>query len=609
MTEQPGKQFDHQRFLKSLTRAPGVYRMLDEGGKIIYVGKAANLHSRVSSYFRTGQPPKTRALMNHMHAIEVTVTHTEAEALLLENNLIKRYRPRYNVLLRDDKSYPYIRLELSHRYPRLSFYRGKPRGKDRFFGPYPSAGAARETLHYLQKLFQLRQCTDSFFKNRSRPCLQYQIGRCTAPCVGLIDEAEYQRDVESAVLFLEGRSHKVIDRLVAAMETASTKLEFERAARLRDQIARLRQTQSRQHVSTQKGSGNVDIVAAGAQGRMACVVVISVRGGHNLGSKTFFPRSYTAVETVELLEAFLPQYYIENNAPHRIICNSEFNGRELLETTLTADTGRRVTINHRVRGERRRWLEMAQTNLEQAFATRLANDADMEARFEQLQEVFNLQTPPQRLECFDISHTGGESPVASCVVFDRRGPVKSDYRRFNIKGVTPGDDYAALHQAVLRRYRRIKKGEALLPDVLFIDGGRNQLGQAEAVMDELAINNILLVGVSKGPTRKPGLEKLWLPGRERPLILPEESLALHLIQQIRDESHRFAIVGHRQRRAKTRNESVLETIPGLGPKRRRELLRQFGGLQGVRRAGVEDLCGVPGISEALAQRVYDSLHL
>ncbi|HET7588481.1 MAG TPA: excinuclease ABC subunit UvrC [Gammaproteobacteria bacterium] len=609
MSQSTVAQFDSKRFLKSLTSAPGVYRMLDGEGTLIYVGKASNLRNRVGSYFRTGLPPKTQAMMNQMRSVEVTVTHTETEALLLENNLIKRYRPRYNVLLRDDKSYPYIRLEEGHAFPRLSFYRGRRRESGRFFGPYPSAGAVRETLHHLQKLFLLRQCNDTFFKNRSRPCLQYQIGRCSAPCVGYIDETDYRRDVENAVLFLEGRNREVIDRLVKRMEVASQALDFEQAARLRDQIARLQQAQERQYVSTARGGGDADIIAAGARGRLGCVILVAVRGGRNLGSKTFFPRTHGEVEPAEVLQAFLPQYYLGRDAPHRIICNLPVAEREVLEATLTEQTSHRVTISHQVRGERRRWLEMAETNLEQALATRLAIDADMAARLEQLQEALELDVLPARLECFDISHTGGESTVASCVVFDSRGPLKSDYRRYNIEGVAAGDDYGAIHQAVRRRYQRIKKGEAPLPDVLFIDGGRGQLAEAVSVMEELQIEGVQLVGVSKGPTRKPGLEKLWLPGRERPLILPAESLALHLIQRIRDEAHRFAIVGHRQRRAKKRTESVLEEIPGLGPKRRQQLLKQFGGLQGIRRAGVEDLRRVPGISQALAQRIYDGFHL
>jgi excinuclease ABC subunit C len=609
MNEPAPLQFDSRRFLKSLTRAPGVYRMLDAAGELIYVGKAANLHNRVGNYFHANLPPKTRAMMNQMRSVEVTVTHTEAEALLLENNLIKRYRPRYNVLLRDDKSYPYIRLEEGHAFPQLSFYRGRRREKGQFFGPYPSAGAVRETLHHLQKLFLLRQCNDTFFKNRSRPCLQYQIKRCSAPCVGYIDETDYRRDVDNAVLFLKGRNAQVIDRLVGRMEAASKALDFERAGRLRDQIARLRQVEQRQYVSAARGDGDADVVAAGTRQGLACVALMSVRGGRNLGARTFFPRARGDVEPAEVLDAFLPQYYIDRDAPRRIICNFAVAGREALEEALASQTGHRVAIGHRVRGERRRWLEMAETNLEQAFATRLAIDASMAARLGELGEALGLEQLPARLECFDISHTGGESTVASCVVFDSRGPLKSDYRRYNIEGVAAGDDYGAIRQAVKRRYRRIKKGEAPLPDVLFIDGGRGQLAEAEAVMEELQIEGVCLVGVAKGPTRKPGLEKLWLSGHKRPLILPAESPALHLVQRIRDEAHRFAIIGHRHRREKSRKESVLEEIEGLGPKRRRQLLKQFGGLQGIRRAGIDDLSGVSGISQALAKRIYDRFHV
>lgn len=610
MTSQSAVAFDSQRFLKSLTSAPGVYRMLDAQGKLLYVGKASNLRKRVGSYFRSsGLAPKTAAMMSQMHSVEVTITHTETEALLLENNLIKRFRPRYNVLLRDDKSYPYIRLEEGHPFPRLSFYRGRRREQGKFFGPYPSAGTVRETLHHLQKLFLLRQCNDTFFKNRSRPCLQYQIGRCSAPCVGYIDTDEYRRDVENAVLFLEGRNRQVIDGLVGRMDAASQALDFERAARLRDQIGRLQQAQERQYVSAAQTGGNADIVAAGTRGQLGCVALVAIRGGRNLGSKTFFPRTHGETDAAEILQAFLPQYYLGRDAPRVIICNQPVAEHEVLEATLAEQTGHRVTISHRVRGERRRWVEMAETNVEQALATRVAIDADMASRLEQLQEALDLEQMPGRLECFDISHTGGESTVASCVVFDSRGPLKSDYRRYNIEGVAPGDDYGALHQALRRRYTRIKKGEAPLPDVLFIDGGRGQLAQAEQVMEDLQIEGVRLVGVSKGPTRKPGLEKLWLSGHEQPLILPAESLALHLVQRIRDEAHRFAIVGHRARRAKSRTHSALEDIAGLGPKRRQQLLKHFGGMQGVARAGIEDLRRVPGISLALAKRIYDGFHI
>lgn len=602
-------KFDSERFLKSLTSAPGVYRMLDADGTPLYVGKASNLRKRVGSYFRkNGLPPKTRAMMGQMHSVEVTVTHTETEALLLENNLIKRVRPRYNVLLRDDKSYPYIRLDEGP-FPRLSFYRGGRREKGRFFGPYPSAGAVRETLHHLQKLFLLRQCNDTFFRNRSRPCLQYQIERCSAPCVGYIDEETYRRDVENAVLFLEGRNDQVIDSLVARMEAASEALDFEQAARLRDQISRLRQAQEKQYVSAAERHGDADVVAAGTRGRLGCVAMVVIRGGRNLGSRTFFPRVHAEVDAAEVLQAFLPQYYLDRDAPREIICNLPIEDADTLAATLAEQTGHRVAIVNRVRGERRRWVDMAETNLDQALATRLAIDADMAARLEQLQEALDLEQLPARLECFDISHTGGESTVASCVVFDRRGPLKSDYRRYNIENVAAGDDYGALRQAIRRRYTRVKKGEAPLPDVLFIDGGRGQLAEAERVMEDLQIEDVRLVGVSKGPTRKPGLEKLWLSGRARPLILPADSPALHLIQRIRDEAHRFAIVGHRQRRAKRRTRSVLEEIPGLGPKRRHQLLKQFGGLQGIARAGVDDLSRVPGISVALARQIYDSFHI
>jgi excinuclease ABC subunit C len=600
--------FDSKRFLQSLTHAPGVYRMLGRTGDILYVGKAGDLRKRVGSYFsKTTSDPKTRALLANVAGIEVTVTHTETEALLLENNLIKRHRPRYNVVLRDDKSYPYIRLTGDRAFPRLMFYRGRRREQDRFFGPYPSAAGARETLNLLQKMFRLRQCNESFFRNRSRPCLQYQIKRCSAPCVGLIDSEQYRHDVDSAVLFLEGKSATVIDQLVKRMEEASAHLDFEQAARYRDQVAKLRQTQEHQSVSGP--SGDFDVIGAESRADVNCVAVIFIRNGRTLGSQTFFPKAGGATTATDVLAAFLPQYYLGKEVPAEILINLPFDDAELVQTALTEQAGKRVRIRQRVRGERLRWLRMASVNASQALATRLAMDTDMRYRFEALAEVFDLDQLPARMECFDISHTGGESPVASCVVFDESGPRKSDYRRFNIENIAPGDDYGAMRQALSRRYTRLKRGEAALPDVLLVDGGRGQLRQAAEVLEELQVEGVTLGAVAKGVSRRPGLEQIFRAEKGAPIILPPDSPALHLIQQIRDEAHRFAITGHRRRRARTRTTSTLEEIAGLGPKRRQQLLKQFGGLRGVTRAGVDDLVAVHGISRALAERIYDSFHV
>ncbi|HEB95499.1 MAG TPA: excinuclease ABC subunit UvrC [Sedimenticola thiotaurini] len=597
--------FDHRSFLDSLTSRPGVYRMLDGGGEVLYVGKARDLKRRVASYFSRSLNGRLQRMISRVRDIQVTVTHTEAEALLLENTLIKSLKPRYNILLRDDKSYPYIHLS-EHPFPQLSFHRGSTRGPGRFFGPYPSAGAVRETLRLMQKLFPIRQCDDGFYRNRSRPCLQYQIRRCTAPCVGLVDEADYARDVQDAVLFLEGRADRIVEGLVQRMERAAAGLEFEQAARYRDQVAALRRIQERQYVSGERG--DLDIVACAVEGGTACVQLFYIRQGRNLGNKVFFPRMPAEEGAGRVLSAFLTQYYIGKQIPSEIIVSDPVGEAELLEEVLAGAAGRRVRIRHRVRAHRARWLEMARQNARLALEGRLASRAGMQERVSALQQALELDEPPARMECFDISHTGGELTVASCVVFGSEGPLKSDYRRFNIDGITPGDDYAAMEQALTRRYTRIQSGEGSLPDVLFIDGGRGQLGAVAGVLEELAVQGVTLVGVAKGADRKPGLEQLFLFGRRAPIILPANSPALHLIQQIRDEAHRFAVSGHRQRRDKRRRTSRLEEIPGIGSKRRQQLLRQFGGLQGIARAGVEDLTRVQGISRRLAEQIYQSFH-
>jgi excinuclease ABC subunit C len=597
--------FDHRGALKQIPAQPGVYRMLDAEGEVLYVGKAKDLKRRVSSYFGRALNRRLQVMVAQIADIQVTTTRTEGEALLLESNLIKEHRPRFNVLLRDDKSYPYIYLSTQERFPRLAFYRGPRKGKGRYFGPYPSAWAVRETLQLLQKLFPVRQCEDTFFATRSRPCLQYQIKRCTAPCVGLVSPQDYAVDVEHSIQFLEGHADQVIADLAQRMETAAAALEFERAAALRDQVATLRRVQQRQYVTAD--GGDLDIVASVEGGGTVCVQVFFVRAGRNLGNKAFFPQVPDAAGQASVLAAFLAQFYADKESPPEILTNAEPEECEFLETAFAERAGRRVTIKHRVRGDRARWLEMAERNAELALKSRLGSRAGYGRRLEALRDVLDLHELPSRMECFDISHTRGELTVASCVVFDGDGPRKSDYRRFNIEGITPGDDYAAMQQALTRRYRRVQKGEVPLPDVLFIDGGKGQLGTVEAALQELGIAGVQLVGVAKGPDRKAGAEQLWLPGRKTPVLPGASSPAMHLVQQIRDEAHRFAITGHRQRRDKARRTSVLEEIPGIGPKRRQNLLRAFGGLRGLKRAAPEDIARVDGISRELASQIHDAV--
>ena len=610
MEPQPAR-FDKRSFIRTLTNDPGVYRLHDRFGRVLYVGKARSLRKRVASYFRPPQQlePKTRALMSHAHSVEVTVTRTETEALLLENNLIKEHRPRYNVVLRDDKSFPYIHVTTGDAFPRLSFHRGPRRGTGRYFGPFASAGATRITLSQLQKLFRVRQCEDSFFENRSRPCLQYQIERCTAPCVGLIDEATYDEDVRHAIMFLEGKSEEMIEEMVRRMETASHALEFELAARYRDQIANLRRVQARQYVSGAKG--NVDVIATRAREGVAVVELFVIRNGQNLGSRTLRPAHGGDVDENELLRAFLPQHYLsrsgrERPVPDEILLSHTVPDLQVLEQVIAEQSGRRVNIRSNVRGERARWVEMAVDNAEIALRQRIASRANLHRQFDALQELLGLDNPPARIECFDVSHTGGESMVASCVVFEPDGAKKSDYRRFSINGVKAGDDYGALRNALERRYTRLRRENAVLPDLLMIDGGRGQLKQACDMLADLQISGMVAIGIAKGTSRKPGFEQIFVPGRVAPLMPPSDSVALHLIQRIRDEAHRFAVTGHRNQRLRTRRESVLEQIPGIGARRRQRLLNEFGGLQGVSRAGVEDLMRVRGISRDLALAVYEA---
>lgn len=603
-----GPVFDPGAFTRNLTTAPGVYRMIDDQDQVIYVGKARNLKNRVSSYFGRGdhQTPKTRALIRQIADIQIIVTHTETEALILENNLIKELKPRYNILLRDDKSYPYIFLSTSDTFPRLSYHRGARSEKGRYFGPYPGATAVRETLNQLQKLFRVRQCEDSFFSNRSRPCLQYQIKRCSAPCVGLIQADDYQRDIRHAILFLEGKDRQIIDELVVKMDHAAEQLDFEQAAVYRDRIANLRKVLEHQHISSERG--DLDVIACRTQAGIACVEVFYIRAGHTLGNKAFFPSHTAEATAVDILAAFIPQYYLGRQSPAEIIVSETPDGVEVLAAALSDSAGRRVTISSRVKGERAKWLQMAMTNAAQDLQQRLSSRSNIGQRFSELQEALNLDSMPMRLECFDISHISGQATVASCVVFTLEGPLKSDYRRFNIEDITPGDDYAAMKQALKRRYTRVQKGEGKLPDILFIDGGKGQVAQAEQVLEELQINGVQIIGIAKGPERRAGEEWLYNPDQQQVFKLQADAPALHLIQQIRDEAHRFAISGHRARRQKAQNTSTLEQIPGIGAGRRRLLLKQFGGLQGVKRAGVEDLLAVKGINRELAQRIYDTFH-
>ena len=609
MTPDDNTDFDAKPLVASLTHRPGVYRMLNAKGQVIYVGKARDLKKRVSSYFhRTHTDLKTSSMMQLVKGVEVTVTNTEAEALILEYNLIKRHKPRFNVVLRDDKSYPYIYVSTDHPFPRLQFHRGPRKGKGRYFGPYPSTSAVRKTLNELQKLFLIRQCQDTYFKNRTRPCLQYQIRRCTAPCVAYIDEAAYGKDVDAALLFLEGKNRSVINTLVERMDQASDDQDYEQAARFRDQIGRIKKVEAEQLVS-RAAATDLDVIGLASRPGLHCVTVLFIRHGAMLGSRNHFPKISGDATPKQIFTGFLSQYYLGRDAPSEIIIDSDVGDRALLEQSLSERSRHKVQIKHSVRGDRRRWLQMARTNAAQGLKLQAASNATIRRQFEALAEALQLEGPPERLECFDVSHTSGEATVASCVVYNSAGPLKSDYRRFNLKPAVAGDDYAAMSEALRRRYARIKKGEVPMPDVLFVDGGKGQLAEAVTVLDELELDWLQVVAIAKGRARKPGSEQLFLAGRSTPTILASDSPALLLIQQIRDEAHRFAITGHRQRRAKARKTSRLEEIPGLGPKRRRELLRQFGGLQGVHGAGIDDLVKVQGISQSLAQRIYDDLHL
>jgi excinuclease ABC subunit C len=595
--------------LDFISQSAGVYLFLNAEQQVLYVGKARNLKKRVSHYFRGQQSSRVALLMRQVSTIETTSTETENQALLLESNLIKQLKPRYNILLRDDKSYPYIILSKHQNYPRLAFYRGARVKAYRYFGPFPSILAVRETLNLLQKLFRIRSCEDSFFRNRTRPCLQYQIKRCTGPCVGLITPESYQRDVNNTLLFLEGKNQTVIDDIAQQMERVAEDLDYETAARLRNQIAALREIQQKQVITT--GQGNLDIIGLAEKNTHYAVYVLNVRHGRWLGGKAYFPDVPQKHTAAEVLSAFMGQFYfhteVSHTLPEQIVLPLKMPEQDWLMATLTERSGHKVKLLNKLSGEKKHWLSLANENAEQALIAHLSDKLTFYKQLECLKTALQLDNVPERLECFDVSHTQGEATVASCVVFDELGPRKMDYRRFNIDCITPGDDYAALRQALLRRYQHLKDEEENLPDILLIDGGKGQLKQAEQVLEELQMNGILIIGVAKGPKRQSGLETLYLSTRSQAFTLPADSLALHAILTIRDEAHRFAITGHRGRRAKKRRTSILEDIPGIGAKRRRELLRQFGGLQALQNASASDLAKVPGISEGLAERIYFAL--
>ena len=605
------KDADVNSYLKSLPNRPGVYRYLDSEDELLYVGKAKNLKARIASYFRSSAlDTKTLALVSKIDRIETTITASETEALLLEQTQIQAYKPPFNIIFRDDKSYPFICISSQEAYPRISFHRGTKKKTSSYFGPFPSAGSVRDSLDVLQKIFQLRQCENSYFNNRTRPCLQYQIKRCSGPCCGMISEHEYREDVNRASMFLEGKNNSVIKECADKMEAASEDLEFEKAARFRDQLNRLSRIQEQQYVVGNKG--DVDVLAAVRSDEFTCIQVVFVRTGRILGNKTFFPKTRIENTAQDVLAAFLPQFYLSEarrgqDLPSDVIVFPALPEAEIIESAFQEKFQKKISISSNVRGTRSRWLSMARENAQHSLSARESDRSGYKKRMESLSNALGLDKKIRRMECFDVSHSSGEAVVASCVVFGSDGPVKEDYRRFNIDGIKAGDDYAAMGSAIRRRYLRLKKEESILPDVIFVDGGKGQLGVASKVLIDLELEDIVLVGVAKGPSRKAGLERIFLEdGTE--LCLDQHEPGLLLIQQLRDESHRFAITAHRNRRQKRRNVSVLEEIEGVGPKRRRALLRHFGGAARVSGAGIEEIKKVEGISSKLAEHIYASLH-
>ena len=601
--------FVSKTFIDSLTQRAGTYQMMDSDGAVLYVGKAKNLKKRVSSYFRkSGVSAKTSALVKRISDIDITVTETETEALILEQNLIKKHRPAFNILMRDDKSYPYILLTDKDQWPRLSFHRGPKKQKGTYFGPYPSVNSVRESMSLLQRVFKVRQCEDSFFKNRSRPCLQYQINRCSGPCVDLATEEDYQTSVELTRKYLEGKSDEITKQLEQQMDRASDEMQYERAAEMRDQIKALRQVQAQQVI--EKGRGIIDVIAASLERGQACIHILYIRQGRILGSRSFYPKIQLSETVEDLLSEFLPQIYLNGHGrsdiPKEIITSNSFEGADALTKALEHLINRSVKIKHSVRGARAKWMELAARTANLNLQARLLSTQTVNQRFESLKDTLGFESTPERIECFDVSHSSGESTVASCVVFDSNGPVKNDYRKFNIKGVKANDDYAAMKQALERRYKRLVNGEGQMPDILLIDGGKGQLSVAKTTLAELGVVGVTIIGVAKGATRKAGFETLIFAETNHVITDPDQA-ALHLIQQIRDEAHRFAITGHKQQRDKKRRISALEGIPGVGPKRRRDLLKHFGGIVEVKKASVADLMKVSNINKQVAESIYAEL--
>lgn len=608
------QQTKFANFLKALTTKPGVYQMYDETGQLLYVGKAKNLKRRVGSYFSGKKDAKTSQLVSLIDHIDITITETEVEAFLLENVLITNNHPRYNVIFRDDKSYPYILLTAHSDFPRLAFHRGKTKtNQGRLFGPYPSSKAVRESIDLLERLFLLRQCDETYFQNRSRPCLQYQIKRCSAPCVGKISKEEYLADVAKAVQFLEGKSKDLMRDLIAQMEAAAAQEEFELAAKLRDQVGALRAIQKEQSIVDANEVQNIDVLAVAKMRDSACIHILTIREGWMLGSKHYFPDKTQGLDLAEdeFLQTFILQHYLRDEAkaklPNKVLLSVALPDENEVALALREFAGRKVVLQSSYRGVAQKWVQMAKESAEHALLSRIPKGKQLAERFGSLQKVLALSEKLERIECFDVSHTGGEDAIAACVVFDRQGAVKADYRRFNLH-VKPGDDYAGLREALQRHFSHGKEKAQLFPQLLIIDGGRGQLKIAENVLKELDIQLPKVIGVAKGPSRKPGQEQIFISSTGEKIDLPPEAYALHLIQEVRDEAHRFAITGHRSKRDKKRVQSSLENIPGIGEQRRRELLRQFGGLQEVIQASVNELASVPGISRVLAQRIYDALH-
>ncbi len=600
-----GEHFNVREYLSGIPTSSGVYIMKDVNDSSLYIGKAKNLRSRLRSYFRpSGLSHRIQSVMRQAESIETIVTKSETEALLLENNLIKANQPIYNINLKDDKSYPYIRLHTSHEFPKLSFYRGARKEPGRYFGPFSSAAAVRQTLSQIQKVFPIRQCRDSFFRHRSRPCLQYQINRCTAPCVGLIDQEAYMEDVEQVVYFLAGKSQDLNNSLMAKMEDFAQRLEFERAAQYRDRISAIQRLREAQ--SVESGSTDFDVIAALLVNGILCIQLVIFRSGRNIDYKTLFPKIKVEVNLAEVLAEFIPRYYLDREVPSVIYVDRVIPGNDVIAAALREQTGRSITIRKPLRGSKIKLIELARNNALNAIRQRQNEHDSMQQRISSLIESLKLDGAPERVECFDISHLAGEKTVASCVVFDQNGPLKSEYRTMNIADVEAGDDYAALQQALLRRYRKVTDGGGKFPDLVLIDGGKGQLNAALEVMDELQIADVRVLAISKGKDRKPGKEQIWKMGSQSPV--PVQPDALLYLQHIRDEAHRFAVLGHRNRRNKSRRQSVLESIPGIGSRRRSALLKHFGGLQGLHRAGTEEIAKVPGISLALAEKIYFELH-